>query len=196
MGVRIIDITMPLHPGIPVWPGDPEVEFEPVSLGPGDGPRVARIALGTHSGTHVDAPRHYIPDGPSVDRLELEHLCGQCTVVDVTGMSDEEISQVFEQAAEPRVLMKSSNADARLGIASARAACSNKIVLIGTESLSIETDDGSNGIHSILLAAGIVIVESVVLAHVTPGPYRLTVLPLPLVNMDGSPCRAILEHTS
>ena len=187
MKSRYIDITVPVFPGMQTWPGDPRVQFS-------EGP-VARIEFGAHTGTHVDAPKHYLPHGRSVEQLDLNALCGPCEVLDVSGMDCDAMSLALERCHRPRVLLKRAGGSdgATLSPEAAAIVSGKGICLIGTESMSIEALDGDGSIHKSLLEHGIVILETVTLRYVEPGDYDLFALPLPLVGLDGAPCRAVLR---
>jgi arylformamidase len=168
--MEIIDVSMPIRTGMPVYPGDPEVRLERVS----DSPAVSRLDIGVHTGTHVDAPLHFIEGAAGADQLALDVLIGPCEVVAGTG------------AAE-RILIK--NAPELDGDA-AQALVDEGVRLVGVDRMSVGDEES----HRVLLGAGVVVVEGLDLSAVEPGPYELYCLPLKLVGSDGAPARTILAR--
>jgi arylformamidase len=166
--MEIFDVSVPVRSGMPVYPGDPEVRLERVS----DSPAISRLDFGVHTGTHVDAPLHFIEGGAGTEALALDVLVGPCEVVEESG------------AAE-RVLIKEAEA---LGAAAAQALVDEGVRLVGVDGMSV----GDEEAHRVLLDAGVVVVEGLDLSGVQPGSYELYCLPLKLVGSDGAPARAIL----
>ncbi len=158
---------------MPVYPGDPSFEMEALSKYP----VFSRLELGTHTGTHVDAPAH-LGFGPGVDQISLEALCGPARVVEAGDF-------VFSE----RLLFK--GADFHLDRATAKKLVSKKVRLVGVEGLSIEEDEKLE-VHEELLKAGVVILEGLDLSAATVGVYLLFCLPLRIAGGDGAPARAIL----
>jgi arylformamidase len=203
----ILDISLPIAPGMPVWPGDPSPTLEPVTTLEYQGVQVSRLVLGTHTGTHLDAPSHFIPGGQTIDQLDLEALVGPCRLIEVVN-ERQQLSradlQPFDLQPGARVLLKTRNSQrpAGLGFSSdfvaleASAAdylCEHKVRLVGIDGPSIDAwglDDFP--CHKRLLGAEILILEHLVLGHVTPGMYGLIAAPLNLVGADGCPVRALL----
>lgn len=165
----LYDITRPLYPGMPVYPGDPEFEKVEISCYPA----VSRLSFGSHSGTHLDAPAHLGLAG-GVENIPLETLCGDVTVV---GQD--------ETLVAPRLLYK----ETAISPEKAHWLVENEVRLVGVEGLSIEEGLES---HRILLDAGIVILEGLELSRISAGNYKLYCLPLKITG-DGAPVRAILE---
>jgi arylformamidase len=204
----IIDISLPINRAMPIWPGDPCPELTPVSSLEVDGVQVSRLVLGTHTGTHLDAPRHFILGGRTIDQLDLGALVGQCRVVEVIGVQGQ-ISRADLQRVEPhpgdRLLLKTRNSyqPARgtftpdftaLELSAADYLCEQKVCLVGIDGPSIDAADASDfPSHKRLLGADILIVENLVLRHVMPGPYGLIAVPLSLTGADGCPVRALLS---
>jgi arylformamidase len=193
VSVRIVDVSVPVRPGMIVYPGDPEVRLERVSsIEDGDGFNLSRLDLGVHSGTHVDAPLHFLADGAAVETLPLDVLVGPCVVVDG-----------HDAAAVPRgaerVLFKTQNGRlwerdeftedfAELDGEAARALVAAGVRLVGIDYLSI----GDEEAHRILLGAGVIAVEGLDLREVEPGEYRLVCAPLKLEGAEGAPARVLL----
>jgi arylformamidase len=153
---------------MPVYPGDPEVRLERVS----ESPAISRLDFGVHTGTHVDAPLHFLEGGAGTEELRLDVLVGPCEVVDGAGVAE-------------RVLIKGA---AALDGAAAQELVDRGVRLVGVDQMSV----GDENAHRVLLGAGVVVVEGLDLSGVEPGVYELYCLPLKLVGSDGAPARAIL----
>lgn len=207
--MKIYDITLPIHPDLPVWPGDPAIQLERVaSISQGSNANVSRLACSVHIGTHVDAPLHFIDGGNSVDQLELKTLIGRAHVVDCRGI-DQITARVLEAAGiskrARRLLLKTDNSRlwnegqkdfiedfVALQPDAAEWLIKQGIRLVGIDYLSIAPYHQGAPTHQILLRAGIVIVEGLNLGPVPAGRYTLHCLPLNLVGSDGAPARVIL----
>jgi arylformamidase len=204
---RIHDVTVPLTLGLPVFPGDPPVAIEAVQR-PGEAPYgLARLNLTTHSGTHVDAPAHFVAGGTTVDALPLEILMGKTRVVEILGRERVERAdlEALDLRDDLRVLLKTRmsgqllkagyqedhvylTGDAALYLAQAG------LKLVGFDYLSIDRfGDSSYPAHHALLGAGVVVVEGLDLAEVEPGEYDMTCLPLRVGGGDGAPARVVLR---
>ena len=175
------------------YPGDPEVRLERVSsIAGGDVVNLSRLDLGVHSGTHVDAPLHFVDGGPSVETLPLDVLVGPCVVVE--GLDPAAVPPGAE-----RVLFKTPNSRlwdrdefsedfVALDAEAARPLVAAGVRLVGIDYLSI----GDEEAHRILLGAGVVAVEGLDLREVEPGEYRLVCAPLKLEGAEGAPARVLL----
>jgi arylformamidase len=191
--VRIIDVSVPVRPGMITYPGDPEVRLERVSsIADGDVVNLSRLDFGVHSGTHVDAPLHFVDGGPSVESLPLDVLVGPCVVV-------EGLDPAAVPAGAERVLFKTPNSRlwereefsqefVALDGAAARALVERGVRLVGIDYLTI----GDEEAHRVLLGAGVVAVEGLDLREVEPGEYRLVCAPLKLEGAEGAPARVLL----
>jgi arylformamidase len=211
--MEFIDISLALSPQLPTWPGNAAYELQPVKrIASGDSSNVSRAVLGTHTGTHIDAPRHFLDGGEGVDELRLADLIGRCTVAEVKvapGRHPIEVSDIQRAAGTPpaeRLLLKTPNSQlwgtsaftpdfAYLSPDAAQWMVGAGVRLVGIDYLSIEEfrKEGAPT-HHILLGAGVIIVEGLNLARVTPGIYELICLPLRLERSDGSPARVILRR--
>jgi len=191
----IIDISLPIGPETPVWPGDPPVRVEPVArVADGDAADVSRLTLGTHTGTHVDPPAHFLPGTATVDALPLEVLVGPAVVAELPAgpIDGDALASRALAGGATRVLLKTGGDGGALTPDGARWLVDHGVRLVGADTLSIEPETAEYPVHRILLGAGVVIVEGLDLATVAPGPYELVCLPLRVLGGDGAPARAVL----
>jgi arylformamidase len=204
----LYDATVPLRRGMPVFPGDPPFRMEPIlRCSHGDPFNLSLMSVGTHLGTHVDPPLHYLDGTPGVDEIPLETLIGPGIVVDMGGRA--EINrQALEKAdlrGAVRVLFKTNNRamlldDAfheefvHLTLDAAQWLVTLGVKLVGIDYLSIEHYNSPDAaVHRTLLEAGVLIVEGVLLAHVPAGLCRIYCLPLKILGADGAPARVVVE---
>jgi arylformamidase len=207
----IVDISLTISPEMVVWPSDPHVEIVPTSrLARGDHANVSQLKLGTHTGTHVDPPFHFIDGAPGVDALSLDQMNGECVVVDARAVARDigagEVRALVPMGAQ-RVLFRTRNSEiwARESPAftddyvavtpeGARELVARGVRVVGVDFLSVE-HKGAPGhpTHVALLEAGAIIVEGLDLSKVEPGPYRFICAPLKIKDGDGAPARAALE---
>ncbi len=210
--MKIYDITLPIFPGMPIWPGDPALVLERVeSMDDGAQVNVSRLACSVHTGTHVDAPHHFLNDGRTVESLPLDVLTGPAWVAALPLDADLVTAPVLEAASIPagttRLLLKTRNSEiwrrgemhfqedfVAVSPDGAEWLLAHGIRLIGVDYLSVAPFQDSDPTHHILLRAGVVILEGVDLSVVEPGAYDLYCLPLKLVGSDGAPARAILTR--
>ena len=196
---RIFDITRPLAPGCIVYPGDIVPGFVQEDHG---NYLITDIRISSHSGTHIDAPSHYLDQGRSVDEIPLTHLMGWCRVVDVTHIQGEISKQDLEGKIEgaKKILLRTSFSGQNeffedypsLGDEAAEFLAERRIHCMGTDAPSIEQFNCSGAVHRTLLSAGVVIIEMLDLWRIPEGDYWMIALPLRLRGLDGSPCRALL----
>lgn len=205
---QIFDISVPLKVGMVHWPTDPPFEAEPFkTIEDGDGSSVTRISMGTHSGTHVDPPRHFIPGGRSIDRIDPAALIGECLVVEdlaVEVIDAAAVRRLLASEEPKRVLFKTrssalwSSDEFREDYVSLDATAAREIVargvnVVGVDYLSVGERSDGGPVHTILLEAGIVVVEGLNLSGVMPGRYEFICLPLRIKGGDGAPARAVLR---
>jgi arylformamidase len=204
---NIIDITQRITVDMPVWPGDPSPALEAVTTLAQHGVQVSRLVLGTHTGTHLDAPRHFIPGGRTIDQLDLEVLLGPCCVLEVQS-ADRHIAREdledFDLQDGARVLLKTRNSHQpptptfRTGFSALEASAADylrerRVRLVGIDGPSVDAWTAADfPCHRCLLKADILILENLELRHVAPGIYGLIGLPLNLADADGCPMRALL----
>ena len=208
--MRIHDISLTVTPKLPTWPGDPKVELERVEkIEDGANANVSRMSIGVHTGTHVDAPFHFLADGASIETLPLEVLFGAVQVIELASDVDLITAEVLQSASliqgVTRVLFKTRNSQywARgktefqtgfVGISAdgAEFLVKQGIQLVGIDYLSIAPYKQSKPTHQILLRAKIVVLEGVDLSQIKAGVYQLVCLPLKLGGSDGAPARTVL----
>lgn len=196
---RIFDITRPLGPGCIVYPGDIVPGFAQEDHG---NYLITDIQISSHSGTHIDAPSHYLEEGAGVDEIPLSHLMGWCRVADLTRVKGEISPRDLEGKTDgaKKILLKTSFSGKddfvedypSIGEEAAAFLSAQRIHCIGTDAPSIEKFNSSGSVHTRLLSAGIVIIEMLDLHGVPEGEYWMIALPLRLRGLDGSPCRALL----
>ena len=207
--MRTYDISLTISPELPTWPGDPGIEIERVEkIEDGSNANVSRLDMGVHTGTHVDAPFHFLQDGITVDQLNLSLLTGRAYVLH---LPDVEVitATVLEEAQIPprtrRVLFKTRNSElwaegerdfqtdfVGLSEDGAEYLVRRGVKLVGMDYLSIAPFKQSRPTHEKLLEAGVVVVEGLNLTEVEQGRYTIYCLPLKIANSDGAPARAIL----
>jgi arylformamidase len=167
----------------------------------GDPADVSRLQLGTHTGTHVDPPAHFLPGGVTVDELPLDVLVGPAVVADLTGVPAIDpgaLDGLDLPASTVRLLLKTgreagvSAVGGALTADGARWLVDRGVLLVGADTLSVEPGTDAYPVHRLLLGAGVVIVEDLDLASVAAGPYQLVCLPLRIAGGDGAPARAVL----
>jgi arylformamidase len=208
--MRIIDISQKIRPGMVVWPGDPQVEVNQVEkISAGDEVNLTQFSMSAHTGTHVDAPCHFIDGGKKVDDLSLEDLCGTVQVIHVPSNISEIDKGVVENAGiEPlteRVLFRTTNSTLwknqageftkeYVGITedAAQLLVEMELKLVGVDYLSVAAGTHIRPTHETLLGSGIILLEGLDLSEVSAGRYMLYCLPLNLVGADGAPARTVL----
>jgi len=208
---RIIDVSLTIGPDLLVYPDNPEPSLRPeLRIADGDAANVSELRMGTHTGTHVDPPLHFIEGADGMDRVPLEALVGPAWVVDMRGRPGPIGPDDLDGAGIPhraeRVLMRTDNSelwrklpvdfpDSYVALApeGARWVIEHGLKVIGTDFLGIE-QRGAPGhpVHTSLLQAGVLIVEGLNLGDVEPGEYTLYCLPLKVEDGDGGPARAVL----
>ncbi len=206
----IYDITVPIRAGMPIYEGDPAVEIAAWSaLRKGDSANVSFLHFGAHTGTHVDAPAHFIEGARKIDALSLDVLIGPARVVrvpDHVAEIDPKFLENFDLTAVERVLFHTRNSNFwsegfRKDFTHLLPEAAEKLVeigikLVGTDYLSIEKfHSGHHRTHLALLSKGVVIVEGLNLSAVPAGDYELICLPLKIADGagDGAPARVVLR---
>lgn len=207
--MRIYDITLTLSDEIPSWPGDPKFFMERFDkIEAGDNTNTTRFEMSAHTGTHVDAPYHFINHGKGVDQLSLKILTGRVYVlhlpeVNVVTAADLEKADIPPRTR--RLLIRTRNSEywakgvkefqtdfVGLTADAAEYLVKRGVKLVGVDYLSVAPYKQSRPTHEILLRANVIIVEGLNLAEVAQGRYMLYCLPLKLKGADGAPARVIL----
>ncbi|MDA1004156.1 MAG: cyclase family protein [Chloroflexi bacterium] len=205
-----IDVTVPMRPGMAAYPGDPAVEVDrTAALADGDAYNLTRLTMGTHAGTHVDAPAHFIADGPTIDAIDVQDLIGPAVVADATSARDHIDATALAALDIPpdcaRVILKTTNSELWRAPAftpdyialtddGARWLVARGVQLIAIDYLSIAPFADPTPVHRTLLTAGVIIVEGLDLRAVDAGDYTLVCLPLLIPGADGAPARVLLGH--
>jgi arylformamidase len=204
-----IDISVPLYTNMVHWPDDPAVQIERVTdLDQGDVATLSKVSMSVHSGTHMDAPAHFLKGGASIDKMPIEATIGRARVIeiqDIESIKPEELERHNIRIAE-RILFKTRNSTRAWQSASfvkdfvyisqeaAQYLAKVQVQTVGIDYLSVGgfTKDGPDTHHA-LLGAGIWVIEGLHLSQVQPGTYELVCLPLKMLGCEGAPARAVLR---
>ncbi len=199
-----IDISVPIYAGMVHWPDDPSIEIDAIThLERGDVCTVSVLKLGAHTGTHIDAPAHFLPGGSGTHAVPLHSLIGHARVIEIKDRDAIKAAELRQHNLGPseRLLFKTLNSQrcwnspqfvsqfTAISEDAASYLAELKIMTVGIDYLSV----GNPEVHRILLGAGITIVEGLNLAEVSPGHYDLVCLPLKILGGDGAPARALLK---
>jgi arylformamidase len=206
---RFYDISMTIENDMISWPSDGPVSVERVrSMDDGGRLNQSRLDLSAHTGTHIDAPIHFLKEGSGVDSLPLEILIGPAVVVHFPGVRAIGASHLKTANIPPgtdRLLLKTDNGKlleqsefsqefSYITPDGAGYFIDHGIRLVGIDYLSVAEYGSGEVVHRDLLGAGIVIVEGVDLREVPAGSYNMTALPLKIGGCDGAPARVVLEE--
>ena len=208
----LADLTHPITADCPVYPGSPAPRLTPAATLEHDGYRETLLTIGSHTGTHMDAPRHLLPRGVALDALPPDRFCGSAAVADVTGLTA--VTPDFLRALEPRLrqaefLLLRSGYDQYWGTEryfddaypvlteeAARYLLTFSLKGVGVDSLSVDRLAGDLPIHRILLGGGLVLVENLQLSPLAgTDTVQFFAFPLSYANADGAPVRAVAEFT-
>ena len=205
-----IDVSVSLHTGMVHWPDNPPVQIERMlDMERGDVCNVSTISMGSHTGTHMDAPLHFLQHGKGLDQLPLDATIGPARVIEIDdpeSIKPDELRQHSIQAGE-RLLFKTRNSGrcwqtdtfikdfVYISHEAARYLAELKVQVVGVDYLSVGGffKDGV-ATHQALLGAGIWIIEGLNLSMIQPGMYDLICLPIKVTHSDGAPARAILRR--
>ena len=207
----ILDVTVPITNSMPVWPGDPQVRLSPkshLSRDKSHTVKLTAIEMGSHTGTHVDAPYHFVEGGKRLHEIPLEQLTGKATVLEIAGVRSIGLGNLEHRKWDgiERVLFKTDNSQhwqdekfyeefIYLEPDGAEFLVQRGIQLVGIDYLSIdEFKSEKHPTHFALLTRDIVILEGLNLSKVPAGEYTLFALPLNLQDADGAPSRVILTN--
>ncbi len=206
--MKIYDVTIPINNGMLVWRGDPPVSIEVKATVERDGWGESLFSMSSHTGTHVDAPNHFLENATGIDQIDPKKLIGECIVVDLTGIDHLEITpsdiKNVPLKKGSRILFKTGNFKflkrgifpdnyISLSLEGAKYLAKKRIYLVGTDFLGIEKEKNpGHPVHKTLLAADIVNVEGLDLSEVPVGIYQIFCLPLKVTGADGAPARVFL----
>ena len=205
---RAHDVSMVLRDGMPVFPGNPPFRREATrAIRRGDAANESLLTFGSHCGTHVDAPLHFIEGGAAIDAIPIERFLGPARLFDLTAVDriDRPDLERLDWNGVTRALFKTRNSEhwerggafdhdfVALAPAAADFLVERKLLLVGVDGLSVErAQDGAHPVHVALLRAGIVVIEGLRLARVVAGDYLLFCGVLNLADADGAPARVVL----
>jgi len=206
---KLIDISLPILPGMIVWPGSRKVEFKKWKrMDKGDRSNDTEIYINVHTGTHIDAPRHFIKDGKTIDQIQLKRFIGKVYVVEIMGVNEitaKDLSGAGIPISANRILCKTDNSQLWLydnGVFfedfvaftadAAQWLIDRKVELVGIDYLSVQKYKDHPEVHRKLLGAGVTVLEGLNLHQVKPGYYTLFCFPLKLVEVEASFVRAVL----
>lgn len=203
------DVSVPLRDGMIHWPGDPECHIKRVvSMDEGAVCNLTHLSLSAHTGTHMDAPRHFVADGSTMEQMPLEAVIGRCRVFEFDcedQITADDLKKIKLMPGQ-RVLFKTRNSTFSWGLKefdkhfvsirqdAAQYLVEQKVMTVGVDYLSIggyEKDGVAT--HQIMLGAGMWVIEGLNLADIKPGYYELICLPLKIEGADGAPCRVVLR---
>ena len=206
--MKPIDISMPLTADLPIWPSSPGLTIcRLASIQHGDEANVSALSMDVHSGTHVDAPRHFVADGRELEEMGLTPFVGTAEVVDVSHAEviDADVLGAVVPEAAQRILLRTRNSRiegfrrggfrpdyAALTPGGAAWLADRGTLLVGIDYLSVQLYDDPPDAHTALLGADVCLLEGLVLNHVSAGRYLLACLPLRLDGVEAAPARAIL----
>jgi arylformamidase len=205
--MRVIDISVANGPAQHVYPGDPAPRVERAkAIARGDVCNVSLLTMGSHTGTHVDAPYHFIDAGPRLGAVALERMVGEAVVLDLRQRAAVDAAALADAPIRPRdiVLCRTDNSErwaaagfqrdfTYLTLDAATLLVEREARAVGIDYLSIEQFGSSDfPVHHRLLGAGVFVIEGLDLREVEPGRYTLVCLPLKFPELDGAPARAVL----
>jgi arylformamidase len=204
-----IDISVPLKTGMVHWPDDPEVSIKRISdVDKGDKNTLSEIHMGAHTGTHMDAPLHFVHGGKGIDLVPLDSAMGNARIIEIEDDESIKVEQLQKHdiARGERILFKTKNSShvwqrddfaedfVYISTEAAKFLVERGVILIGVDYLSVGgyKSNGSE-VHQALLGAGIWLIEGLDLSKVSAGEYELVCLPLKIVDGDGAPARAVVR---
>jgi len=209
--MRIYDISLTISNQLPVWPGDPNPHIERITkIEDGSSANVSRMIMSVHTGTHVDAPYHFLGDGTdTIEKISLSQLIGRAYVLELADGVQEINQSTLEEAEIPtrirRLLFKTRNSKywdqnnlnfetdfVAITSDGAQWLVEHGIKVVGVDYLSVAPFEFQEPTHKILLQSGVIIIEGLNLSEVEQGRYTLYCLPLKIEGSDGAPARAIL----
>jgi arylformamidase len=208
VSTKLIDVTVALDADLPSYPGNTPFSIEPIKrIARGDSSNVSTLHMSAHSGTHVDAPRHFFDEGPGTEGLPLDMLVGRARVIEVTsrkGITPADFDGL-DLSDDIRLLIKTPNSQLwgsaefhkdYVGVteAAARFLVERGVKVLGVDYLSVEVFKTPGApAHHVLLGGGTIVIEGLNLRDVEPGTYDMVCLPLRIVGSDGAPARVVLR---
>lgn len=204
--MKIYDISWPLNEKTTQYKNKKTIQLTPIKTFDVDGVRETLIAMSAHSGTHIDAPAHFLRDGKTVDELTVDRLIGRAQVIDlmtvVSAITAQDLAR-YNLVAGEIVLLRTSNSAAEsmgefdrefiyLDPTAAQYLVSKGVKAVGIDYLGIERGDPEHRTHTTLMHGNVVIIEGLRLAHVPAGTYFMVCLPIALMGLEAAPARAIL----
>lgn len=203
-----IDVSVPVRDGMVHWPGDPPVEIGlRLSIAAGDAANLTKLSVSAHTGTHMDAPRHFIDDGAGIDSMPLEATVGPARLIEIEDpavVTADELERHGLDGVE-RLLLRTRNSARRwweedfdggfvhIEPEAAKLIADAGVLAVGVDYLSVGGMKSGAETHRVLLGAGVWIIEGLDLTGVGAGDYELVCLPVRLVGADGAPARALLR---
>lgn len=204
------DVSQPYFPGMVVYPGDPVFTSEEIfQIQRGDICNLSRLSFGSHTGTHIDAPKHFFDDGLTVDRISPDHFIGKVKVCEIMGRTEitgadlaplriqkNEIIFIKTDNSKRHTMSEFREDFVSLTPEAAQYLVKTGIKTLGVDYFSVEKSGTMDfPVHKILLGNGIIIIEGLILEGISPGEYRMAGSPLNIKNGNGSPIRVILFDT-
>lgn len=207
---RLVDVSVPLAAGLATYPGNPEFEITPVHrIAEGHGSNNSRLVMGTHTGTHVDAPLHFFDGRPGVDAMPLELLIGRARVIELPhrgGITEEHLAAAGLRE-DLRVLLRTPNSAlwntsdgfhtdyTYLTEGGAKFLVDQGVKVVGVDYLSVEQYKKPGApAHKALLGSDVIIIEGLNLSDAEAGQYEMYCLPLRIAHADGAPARVVLKR--
>ena len=208
--MRLIDVSVPLDAELPTYPHNTPFSLEPIKrIARGDSSNVSTLHMSAHTGTHVDAPRHFFDAGAGTESLALELLMGRARVIEIdsrAGIAADDLAPI-DLSDDIRVLIKTHNSrlwgspefhQDYVGVtdSGAKYLVEHGIKVVGVDYLSVEKFHNPGApAHHVLLGAGTIVIEGLNLRDVDPGVYEMFCLPLRIVGSDGAPARVVLRRS-
>lgn len=189
--MKIYDISQEVF-SCAVYPGDPKPTCQNLSnMEKGDLYNLTAFSMCAHNGTHIDAPFHFLPQGKTVDKLDLHSFVGDCYVARCSGdLTAADATAILKKAFGVQRLLLAGNTTVTVQAAEVFAQAG--LCLLGNESQTVGPENAPMQVHKILLSANVALLEGIVLKDIPEGVYFLSAAPLNLAGADGAPCRAYL----